>query len=185
MLVLTWLLLSRGPVAAAGLPGITDFQLNAFAASCLQLLERENFAAAAALFHLDPSMDPARQQLERADIAAKLAGVVAEFGRPTAAEILAEPRQAHQFVLQGLSSSYWTQFSRFHPAAYQVHYARAGVGYLTLAIVVYDRRLQLRAVSFGLPADRADSEETLHKLLRSLAEPPRPAASSREDPHGR
>lgn len=175
------LLLFWVPAGAAELPGITPFQIHAFAANCLQLLERENLSAVAALFHLDPNMDPPQQQLERAEIAARLAGVFAEFGRPAAAEILVEPRQAHQFVLQGLSSRYWQQFSRFHPAAYRVRYTRAGDGYLTLAIVVYDRRLQLRAVSFGLPVERADSEEIVRKLLRTLAGPTQPIIDPQED----
>jgi len=42
---------------------------------------------------------------------------------------------------------------------------------LTLVIVVYDHRLQLRELSFGLPVERADSEEKVQSLIRSLQIP--------------
>jgi len=157
--------------ATEALPGITSFQINSFAANVLQVLEGENFVSAATFFHLDPRMTTAEKQLERENIAATLSRIYSELGRPDFVEPLSESRKANYFVLHGMTIEYWKQFSRFQPVSYRVNYCTIGEGYLTLAIVVYDRRLQLREISFGLPVERADSEEKLQSLLRSLQVP--------------
>jgi len=171
-LVLFWLL-STGFSASAteAMPGITSFQINSFAANVLQVLESENFVAAATFFHLDPQMTVAENQLEREDIAASLTRIYSQFGQPEFIEPLGESRKANYFVLQGMTVEYWKQFSRFQSVSYRVNYARVGEGYLTLVIVVYDHRLQLRELSFGLPVERADSEEKMQSLIRSLQIP--------------
>jgi len=171
-LVLFWFLATGSSTSATeALPGITSFQINSFAANVLQVLEVENFVAAATFFHLDPQMSAAEKQLERENIAANLTRIYSEFGHPDFVEPLGESRKAHYFVLQGMTIEYWKQFSRFQPVSYRVNYARLGEGYLTLAIVVYAHRLQLRELSFGLPVERADSEEMFQSLLRSLQVP--------------
>jgi hypothetical protein len=166
-------LLATGFTASAteALPGITSFQINSFAANLLQILKGENFVAAATYFHLDPQLTAAEKQLERADIVATLTRIYSEFGRPEFVKLLGESGKAHYFVLQGMTNEYWNQFSRFQPVSYRVNFARVGEGYLTLVIVVYDHRLQLRELSFGLPVERADSEKKLQSLLRSLQVP--------------
>jgi hypothetical protein len=172
VLVLFWFLVNVYSASAIeALPGITAFQVNSFAGNVLQVLERENFIAVANFFHLDPHMTADEKQRERKNIAANLARIYSEFGRPESFEPLGESRQAHYFVLQGLTKEYWNQFSRFHPISYLVNFSRIGEGYLTLAIVVYDQHLQLRELSFGLPVERPDSEEKVQSLHRSLQVP--------------
>lgn len=171
-LVLFWLLVSGFSASATeALPGITSFQINSFAANVLQVLESENFVAAATFFHLDPQKTAAENLLEREDIATSLTRIYSAFGPPEFVEPLNESHKANYIVLQGISIEYWKQFSRFQPVSYRVNYARAGDGYLTLAIVVYDHHLQLRELSFGLPVERAVSEEMVQSLLRSLQVP--------------
>lgn len=169
LLLLICLLFGDRPVVAAEpFPGITDFQLDTFAANIMNALEQGRLDIVVRSFHLDPQMDPEQKEYERDDLAELLGGIVSQFGLPGQSDRLQESRDAYQFVLQSLTSDYWDQYSRFLPVSYRVRYPIAGEGYLTLAIVVYDRRLQLRSLSFGLPVAVEGNRQRMQQLTHAL-----------------
>jgi hypothetical protein len=157
--------------AADPLPGVTPFQITSYAANSLSLLQQSRFEILAGQFHYPETLAAAMVKAEQAQLTAVLERAGALFGVPRQQLLLDGPRQADQFVVQGLTQAYWNDRDRYSAVSYQVDFSREGRGYLTFSIIVYDHRLQLRSVAFGLPAELPGSKQRLEDLRSRLLNP--------------
>jgi len=152
--------------AAEGL-AVTPFQIRSFAGSCVQLLQAEKWPELASLYHVPPSgeFDPGH---ERKEIAASLQALGNEFGRASQAAFVEASEEVLQLTVEGLTQAYWRDRSKYVSVSYRVDFARVGQGYVTLDIILYDNRLQLRSVSFALPEADPEAAGRMQSILDRL-----------------
>lgn len=81
-LFLGGLVVAERVAAADTIPGLTEFQINSFAANCLQLVEVGRYWELANLFHLDPAAPEAEHTAERVQLAKVLGLLAGAFGLP-------------------------------------------------------------------------------------------------------
>jgi len=164
-LLLTLLVLpGRVTAVDSSLPGVSRFQIISFTEQCLQLLQSGRFELLASQYHVPDDLSAAAVRDERRQLAESLARLAEGFGRPSGPELSVKAVAVHQLAVQGLNHDYWRDHDRFEPVIYQVDFAREGEGVLAFLVVVYDQRLQLRAVSFALPRDRPGAAERIAAL---------------------
>lgn len=170
LLILALLLLLPPGVCRAGegVPGLTGFQAHSFGARCLQLLEGGRYRELASLFHMDPGAGAAARAAEQAQLARLLEHLADRFGSPRGGQLVEIPVPVEQLTVEGLTSAYWRDRSRYAPVSYRVDFARQGTGFLALRIVLYANRLQLRSVAFGLPAACPDAAERIAAIAAAL-----------------
>ena len=168
LLVLGLLLLLPGLAAAEDGPVITPFQVRSFADSCLRLLTAEKWPELASLYLVPPDAGFDAEH-ERREIALALQGLAAAFGYAGDA-VYADgpPEEIAQLTVQGLSEAYWQERTRSAQVSYRVVFPGFGRGYVSFSVVVYANRMQLRSVSYGLPASAPGTRERMDVLLKKL-----------------
>jgi len=162
-------LLPAGAAAANQLESqITSFQVESFAEQCLKLLQNGSFPELARQFHVPDESEDTFRSAEQQALAGSLEKLVGLFGSPDKPILLKEPQKAHQLAVQGLRQSYWEYHDRFFPASFGVQFAREGEGTVAFQVVVYNNRLQLRSIAFGLPESAAGSNQRIAALAKEM-----------------
>ncbi|RMF42060.1 MAG: hypothetical protein D6751_12670 [Deltaproteobacteria bacterium] len=154
------------PTSAEAEP-VDPFLLRSFAGQALDQAAVGQAARLSWLFHLPDDLAPERRGGEREELTRSLARLFQVFGRPRILGWTEGHIEADIIWVEGMDADYWRDRSRYSQLAARVDYARVGQGWLVLRVIRYDRRLQLRAVGFALPAGRLN--EKLRRSLNSAA----------------
>jgi hypothetical protein len=145
-----------------------DAPLNLVASEFFSLMAKEDFAAAARLFHYPPSYPPEKLDSDMRAGKTSLELFSREFGTTSEEKIVDNPEAHDHVIVGGGDASYWKKHPRAAHMVYDVQFRKEGAGYAVFSFCYIADKWEIRSAGYALPMSREGSNEKIQSVLRQM-----------------
>ena len=139
----------------------TQQEINALSAKYFKLLKEEKFEEIADLFHYPPSLTHQEVKKKRETVIEDIKLIRKELG---AVKKYRPYFGIYQLVFVGITAAdmqYWQRNPAFRQAVFSVVYVKEGAGGIVLQYCKINKKLEIRMVQYGLPANDKNKEKVI------------------------
>ena len=148
-------------------------------------VSQSSFAGAAALFHYPKQYSPGERSKDTQAVTQLLKVMPQEFGVPANRKVLEKPYMIYNVSAGGGDLGYWQHHPFSLQKQYEVIFSREAAGYVTMQFCNVTGVWEIRSVSYGLPAQRADAKARITDIQNKLLQEMAPFMKESEDQTGK
>ncbi len=145
-----------------------EAQLQSLSIEFFKHMARSEFSDASELFHYPLEYTSGKRSEQRIDVSKLLKIISEEFGTPSDYKAFESPAPCYNVTVCAGDIEYWQKHPTFLQIPLQVVFSKESDGYIVLIFSNIMNKWEIRAVAYGLPAQRAGAEERVVEIMTKM-----------------
>ena len=131
-------------------------------------MARSEYSDASVLFHYPQEYTSKKRSEQILDVSKLLKIFTDEFGLPTSFKINETPSPCYNVTVCGGDVQYWQEHPSYIPIPLEVVFSKENDGYVVILFSNILNRWEIRAVAYGLPAQRPGAKERVVEIMTKM-----------------
>ncbi len=143
-------------------------QIQTLASEFLKYMSSSEYSDAAELFHCPLEYTSVKRSGQILGVSKLLKVLADEFGIPSDYRINETPTPYYNVTVCGGDMEYWEKYPSYMQIPLEVVFSKENDGYVVLLFSNISNKLEIRAVAYGLPAQRPDAKERIVEVMTKM-----------------
>ncbi len=158
---------ASGQESAASQELIED-QIQALSVEFFEYMSSSKYSDAAGLFHCPQEYTTVKRSGQTLGISKLLKVFVDEFGIPSNYKINETPTTYYNVTVCGGDREYWEKYPSYMQIPLEVVFSKEDDGYIVILFSNILNKWEIRAVAYGLPAQRPGAKERIVEVMTKM-----------------
>lgn len=173
LLILTCIILSALSTRASGQEAVEaqesiEANLQSLAVEFFTHMASSEYSDAAGLFHCPLEYTSVKRSSQILGVSKLLKVLADEFGIPSNYKINETPTPYYNVTVCGGDMQYWEKYPSYMQIPLEVVFSKENNGYIVILFSNISNKWEIRAVAYGLPAQRPGAKERIVEVMTKM-----------------
>ncbi len=145
-----------------------EAQLQSLSIEFFKHMASSEYSDASVLFHYPQEYTSEKRSEQILDVSKLLKIFTDEFGLPTSFKVNETPALCYNVTVCGGDVQYWQKHPSYIPIPLEVVFSKENDGYVVILFSNILNRWEIRAVAYGLPAQRPGAKERVVEIMTKM-----------------
>ncbi len=145
-----------------------EAQLKSLSVEFFEYMSSSKYSNAAGLFHCPQEYTTVKRSGQILGVSKLLKVLADEFGIPSDYRINETPTPYYNVTVCGGDTEYWEKYPSYMQIPLEVVFSRENDGYVVILFSNISNKWEIRAVAYGLPAQRPDAKERIVEVMTKM-----------------
>mgnify|MGYP001284640663 CR=1 FL=1 len=145
-----------------------EAQIQTLSSEFLKYMSSSKYSDAAGLFHCPLEYTSAKRSVQILGVGKLLKVLADEFGIPSNYKISEIPAPYYNVTVCGGDTQYWEKYPSYIQIPLEVVFSKENNGYIVLLFSNISNKFEIRAVAYGLPAQRPGAKERIVEVMTKM-----------------
>ena len=146
----------------------TEAKLQSLSVEFFKHMASSEYSGASKLFHYPHKYTSEKRSEQILDVGKLLKIFTDEFGLPTSFKVNETPAPCYNVTVCGGDVQYWKEHPSYIPIPLEVVFSKEEEGYVVILFSNIMNRWEIRAVAYGLPAQRPGAKERVVEIMTKM-----------------
>jgi hypothetical protein len=145
-----------------------EAQLQSLSVEFFEHMASSKYSDAAGLFHCPLEYTSVKKSSQILGVSKLLKVLADEFGVPSNYKINEIPTPYYNVTVCGGDMEYWEKYPSYMQIPLEVVFSKENDGYVVILFSNISNKWEIRAVAYGLPAQRPDAKERIVEVMTKM-----------------